>query len=291
MTEKIEPADPKGFTDPANPKDVKAQTGDAVVESSKDETKDATIDPADAPEGVVEATDIGREVTADEAVDTTPVQVGERRGMFGASENGDTSGYGGLRTPILFPGNAARPYGSYFDEIADTLAARLGDGDTAYGEAVERVVVDRDELTLFVRREHLLAIARVLRDDPALRFEMCLSVSGVHYLHEADAELHAVYHLISLTHNGRRLRLEVTAPDSDPHIPSVVKVWPSADWHERETWDMFGIIFDGHPALTRILMPDDWPGHPQRKDYPLGGIPVEYKGGTVPPPDQRRAYN
>jgi NADH-quinone oxidoreductase subunit C len=87
------------------------------------------------------------------------------------------------------------------------------------------------------------------------------------------------------------VRLEVTAPDADPHIPSVVAIWPGADWHERETWDMFGIIFDGHPALTRILMPDDWPGHPQRKDYPLGGIPVEYKGGTVPPPDQRRSYN
>ena len=63
------------------------------------------------------------------------------------------------------------------------------------------------------------------------------------------------------------------------------------DWHERETWDFFGIEFDGHPALTRILMPDDWPGHPQRKDYPLGGIPVEYKGAEIPPPDQRRSYN
>ena len=63
------------------------------------------------------------------------------------------------------------------------------------------------------------------------------------------------------------------------------------DWHERETWDLFGIVFDGHPALTRILMPDDWPGHPQRKDYPLGGIPVEYKGADIPPPDQRRSYN
>ena len=67
--------------------------------------------------------------------------------------------------------------------------------------------------------------------------------------------------------------------------------YPTADWHERETWDFFGIVFDGHPALTRILMPDDWPGHPQRKDYPLGGIPVEYKGATIPPPDQRRSYS
>ena len=89
----------------------------------------------------------------------------------------------------------------------------------------------------------------------------------------------------------RRIRLEVVCPDSDPHIPSIVDVYPGNDWHERETWDMFGIVFDGHPALTRILMPDDWPGHPQRKDYPLGGIPVEYKGAQIPPPDQRRSYS
>jgi NADH-quinone oxidoreductase subunit C len=68
-------------------------------------------------------------------------------------------------------------------------------------------------------------------------------------------------------------------------------VYPTADWHERETFDMFGIVFTDRPALTRILMPDDWPGHPQRKDYPLGGIPVEYKGAQIPPPDERRAYN
>jgi hypothetical protein len=69
------------------------------------------------------------------------------------------------------------------------------------------------------------------------------------------------------------------------------QVYPANDWHEREAWDMFGIEFDGHRALTRILMPDDWPGHPQRKDYPLGGIPVEYEGATVPPPDERRPYS
>jgi NADH-quinone oxidoreductase subunit C len=234
-----------------------------------------------------------------------PVKVDERRGMFGASDGPDTSGYGGLVAPVLFPAAAQRPYGGYFDEVADRLERALDEvaeqafgGDTgggaprgsAYGTAVERVVVDRGELTLFVRREHLLAVARALRDEPSLRFEICTGVSGVHYLHEEGRELHAVYHLLSITHGGRRLRLEVTAPDSDPHIPSIVSVYPANDWHERETWDMFGIIFDGHPALTRILMPDDWPGHPQRKDYPLGGIPVEYKGATVPPPDQRRSY-
>ena len=220
-----------------------------------------------------------------------PVVVGQRRGMFGAPDSGDTSGYGGLVTPISFPAAAVRPYGGYFDEIADSLERGLVGGAASFAEAVERVVVDRGELTLFVRREHLLAVARTLRDDPALRFEICMGVSGVHYPQETGRELHAVYHLLSITHGGRRLRVEVTAPDGDAHIPSIVSVYPANDWHERETWDMFGIEFDGHPALTRILMPDDWPGHPQRKDYPLGGIPVEYKGATIPPPDQRRSYS
>ena len=217
-----------------------------------------------------------------------PVQRGERRGMFGA-RGGDTSGYGGLIAPTLYPGAAVRPYGGYFDETADALESALGGAD-AFGDAVQRVVVDRGEMTLHVRRESLLPVLQMLRDDPALRFEMCLGVSGVNYPDDTGAELHAVYHFLSITHGNRRLRVEVSCPDDDPRIPSSVGVYPAVDWHERETWDMFGIVFEGHPALTRILMPDDWPGHPQRKDYPLGGIPVEYKGGTIPPPDQRRSY-
>ncbi|WP_370894503.1 NADH-quinone oxidoreductase subunit C [Janibacter sp. GXQ6167] len=214
-----------------------------------------------------------------------PTVVGKRKGMFGATQGGDTSGYGGLRSPILFPGESERPYGGYFDALVDHLAE-------ATGPAMEgvTVVADRGELTLYVERDQLLTVMSALRDDPRLRFEMCMSVSGVHFPQETGRELHVAYHLLSITHGSRRLRVEVTAPDADPHVPSVVGIYPAADWHERETWDMFGIVFDGHPALTRILMPDDWPGHPQRKDYPLGGIPVEYKGGTVPPPDQRRSY-
>ena len=244
-----------------------------------------------AETGAVVDRETGERLPAAPGTTPDPVMVGERRGMFGAKDTGDTTGYGGMVSPILFPGAAVRPYGSYFDEVADRLEQRLVGGSASYAEAIERVVVDRGELTLFVRREHLPAVARALRDDPALRFEICTGVSGVHYPKEEGRELHAVYHFLSITHGGRRIRVEVTAPDADPHIPSIVEVYPANDWHERETWDMFGIQFDGHPALTRILMPDDWPGHPQRKDYPLGGIPVEYKGATVPPPDQRRSYN
>jgi NADH-quinone oxidoreductase subunit C len=208
-----------------------------------------------------------------------------RRGMFRARGTGDTSGYGGLVRPVLLPGASERPYGGWFDETADQLERLLPEFD----DAIEKVVVDRDELTFYVRRERLIEVMQSLRDDPTLRFEMCMGVSGAHYPHETGRELHAVYPLLSVTHN-RRIRIEVACSDADPHIPSVTSVYPGNDWHERETWDFFGIVFDGHPALTRIEMPDDWPGHPQRKDYPLGGIPVEYKGAQIPPPDQRRAY-
>jgi NADH-quinone oxidoreductase subunit C len=217
-----------------------------------------------------------------------PARLGEERlnepvasmGMFGVQDTPDTSGFGLLRVYQPPPLDSPRPYGSYFDEIADTLGL---------SDAIERVVVDRGELTFHVRRERLPEVAAKLRDDPALRFELCSGVSGVHYPEDTGRELHAVYHLLSITHN-RRVRLEVSVPDADPHVPSLVGVYPTCNWHERETWDFFGIIFDGHPALTRIQMPDDWKGHPQRKDYPLGGIPVEYRGATIPPPEERRHY-
>jgi NADH-quinone oxidoreductase subunit C len=212
-----------------------------------------------------------------------------RKGMFGVQDAGDTSGYGGLRLAPYMPAPSSRPYGGWFDELVDTLLASMA-GRHVPADAIQQVTVDRGEITFFVRREHLVALCRLLRDEPALRFELCASVSGVDYGVEVSQRLHAVYHLLSMTFR-RRVRLEVSLDADDAHVPSIVDVYPTADWHERETWDMFGIVFDGHPALTRILMPDDWDGHPQRKDYPLGGIPVEYKGAEIPPPDQRRTYS
>jgi NADH-quinone oxidoreductase subunit C len=212
----------------------------------------------------------------------------ERRGMFGVSDSGDTSGFGGLRLPGYVPAPAERPFGGWFDEFADELGAALAERKISRA-AIQQVTVDRGEITFYVQRERILELCRTLRDDPGLRFELCSSVSGVDYGVDVEQRLHVVYHLLSMTYR-RRIRLEVALDIDDPRLPSVVEVYPTADWHERETWDMFGVIFDGHPALTRILMPDDWDGHPQRKDYPLGGTPVEYKGAEIPPPDQRRSY-
>jgi NADH-quinone oxidoreductase subunit C len=206
------------------------------------------------------------------------------RGMFGVHGTGDTSGFGGLKVPEVIEVATPRPYGGWFDEASDTLEAAIPE----LAGIVERVVVDRGELSLHVHTGGLLELARTLRDDPALKFEMLSCVSGVDYI-GTDRRLHVVYHFTSMTYR-RRLRVEVAVTVDNPHVPSLVDLYPTADWHERECWDLFGVIFDGHPALTRIQMPDDWEGHPQRKDYPLGGIPVEYKGATVPPPDERRAY-
>jgi NADH-quinone oxidoreductase subunit C len=212
-----------------------------------------------------------------------------RTGMFGVETTGDTSGYGRLQVHRQPPLSSEPPYGGYFDTVAQALGGALQAAGIGFSDAIERVVVDRGEITFHVRRDKLVEVADKLLHDPALRFEICTGVSGVHYPGEVGRELRAVYHMLSITHN-RRIRLEVSAPDADPHIPSITGVYPANNWHERETWDFYGIVFDGHPALTRIEMPDDWRGHPQRKDYPLGGIPVEYRGTKVPPPDERRSY-
>ena len=212
----------------------------------------------------------------------TLVSVGD--GMFSGS--GDTSGYGGLEQTFAMPGPTERPYGEWFDGAVDILRELLGANADA---AIEAVVVDRGELTLVIARDFIVEVCQHLRDDRDLRFELSLGVSGVHYPADAGRELHAAYHLRSITHN-RRLRLEVAVADGDAHIPSTTAVYPANNWHERETYDFFGIIFDGHPSLARIAMPDDWVGHPQRKDYPLGGVPVEYKGATIASPEFRRQY-
>jgi NADH-quinone oxidoreductase subunit C len=218
-----------------------------------------------------------------------PVVAGhERSGMFGVHDSGDTSGFGGLRLPAYSPAPAERPYGGWFDEFADELAASLSDRDIP-SSAIRQVTIDRGEITLYVHRDRIVELCRTLRDAEGLRFELLSSLSGVDYGERVVDRLHVVYHLTSMTFR-RRIRLEVAVSVDDPHVPSIVSVYPTADWHERETWDFFGIVYDGHPGLTRIEMPDDWLGHPQRKDYPLGGIPVEYKGAQVPPPDERRSY-
>lgn len=239
-----------------------------------------------------------------QVINTTPApQSGGASALFGPSVGGDTSGFSGLQRQAgsgIPLDSSPRPYGSYFDDVANSIAA----GYPNWSNAHIATLVDRGEVTFYVKKQHIAKVMQVLRDDPALRFELLSSVSGVDYLRSdaagssssdpraeqyAAERLHVVYHLLSLTYR-RRIRVEIATTVEDPHVPSVCKIYPTADWQEREAYDMFGVIFDGHQALTRILMPDDWDGFPQRKDYPLGGIDVEYKGASIPPPDERRSY-
>lgn len=135
----------------------------------------------------------------------------------------------------------------------------------------EQLPTTQDGLLAFrVDRDDWRDVARVMRRDPALAFEMLVDVAGVDFP-KRRPRFEVVYHLWSLTHN-KVVRVKVGVPEEDATCPSVVDLWPTADWHEREAFDLVGVKFDGHPDLRRILMPDDYPWHPLRKDFPLEGI-------------------
>lgn len=122
------------------------------------------------------------------------------------------------------------------------------------------------DITVTVSKDDLLEIAHFLRDHPKLKITYVSSISGVDYL-ERKPRFEVVYHIYSLEKN-HRIGLKVQV-DEDESIPSVTPIWAAADWFEREIYDMYGVPFEGHPNLSRLLMPDDWVGHPLRKDYPL----------------------
>jgi NADH-quinone oxidoreductase subunit C len=138
----------------------------------------------------------------------------------------------------------------------------------AFGTAILDSGELRGDLSVYVRPNAIVEVARFLRDDSDLRYNFLENLCAVDYLGR-DPRFEVVYHLLSHP-NRHRLALKVGLPESKPNVPTLTGLWTTANWQERETFDMFGIIFDGHPSLERILMPDDWEGYPQRKDVPLG---------------------
>ena len=126
------------------------------------------------------------------------------------------------------------------------------------------------ETTLIVPREHIVAICSHLKSAPETRFDFLADICGADRGVEEEPRFEVNYHLFSTTKH-HRLRLKVVLNEDDAHVPTVTEVWRTANWHERETYDLFGIVFDGHPDLRRILLPDDWQGHALRKDFPLRG--------------------
>jgi NADH-quinone oxidoreductase subunit C len=144
--------------------------------------------------------------------------------------------------------------------IITALAAYVPAADLKAGAAADRP-------TVVVPREHLLGVARALRDRVSPRFDVLVEVTGVDRL-PAEPRFEVVYHLVA-TSGPAKLRLKVLLAGDDARVTSVQTVWPSANWLEREVWDLFGVVFEEHGDLRRLLMPEDWEGHPLRKDYPV----------------------
>jgi len=153
---------------------------------------------------------------------------------------------------------------------APTLTARL---TAIVPQASLEPCSDTDQPTIRVSPADVVAVLYALRDTPELGFTFLADLTAVDWW-PREPRYEMVYHLASVE-PPRRLRLKVPVPGADPTVPSITQIWPAADWLEREVWDLFGIVFDGHADLRRLLMPDEWDGHPLRKDYPVQvNVPV-----------------
>ena len=142
------------------------------------------------------------------------------------------------------------------------------------GDAISDVIEDRGETTIVVEAAKIADVCRYFRDTEGLEYNFLSDITAVDY-YPQEPRFAMCYHLYSMFHN-RRLRLKVYLPTDDPKLPTVTTVWQAANFQEREAYDMIGIVCEGHPDLRRILNPDDWEGHPLRKDYPLGYEPVQF---------------
>lgn len=139
-----------------------------------------------------------------------------------------------------------------------------------HSEWISEVIAAFGELTVVVPREHLVAVCTFLKTSPETHFNFLSDICGADRGPEEEPRFEVNYHLFSTT-KFHRLRVKVVLNEEDPHVQTVTGIWKTANWHERETFDLFGVIFDGHPDLRRILLPEDWQGHALRKDFPLRG--------------------
>ena len=160
--------------------------------------------------------------------------------------------------------------------MASTLEALKTAAEAALGANIISATIDRQELTLVCRADSIIETCTLLRDTPALRFEQCTDLCGMDYSTYRDtvwegSRFAVVCHLLSVA-NNQRIRVRFFAEDDDfPMVDSLVDVWPGVNWFEREVFDLYGIVFDGHPDLRRLLTDYGFVGHPFRKDFPLSG--------------------
>jgi NADH-quinone oxidoreductase subunit C len=148
---------------------------------------------------------------------------------------------------------------------------------TAMPDSLLEVKLFRGETTLIIKPDDIATVAQYLRDTPGLVYNFLSDISAVDYYPEYNRpeRFGVAYHIYSMLYN-RRLRLKVFVPEEAPEVPTLTSVWPGANWLEREIFDMMGINFSGHPDMRRLLMPEDWDGHPHRRDYPLGYEQVQF---------------
>jgi NADH-quinone oxidoreductase subunit C len=142
---------------------------------------------------------------------------------------------------------------------------------TRFADAVLETYEFRDEMTIVVPKERIVEICRFLKEDPQLQFEFLADVFGID-MYTPTKRFGVIYNLYSMK-NKNRIRLKVFTEEEDPKVPTMTGVYGTANWHEREVFDMFGIVFEGHPDLRRVYMPEDFEYYPLRKDFPLMGIP------------------
>ena len=237
------------------------------------------------------------------ATNEPPVEAGNAQALTDLPEHDASEAAVAAQTPVddrrrprLFEGLSATPL--TLEQIRDPVVSRFPDvtGDIAHGE-----------LTLHASAEQVHDVLAFCRDDEQLVCHSLADLSGVHWpagdhvierqpsttgwpeyrVSRDDGVIEVLYVLRSLDRN-HWFRVSVGVPDDAPVIPTVTDLFPTANWHEREVYDFFGVEFTGHPGLNRILMPEDWVGHPQRKDYPLGGVVIDYENDKfIPPPQQR----
>jgi NADH-quinone oxidoreductase subunit C len=167
-------------------------------------------------------------------------------------------------------------------EAADTRHPAAQALDAALPGALQRTFDQHGQTVLVVERERIREVLTLLRDRPEFQFNMLVDLTAVDYLGmDREPRFNVVYNLLSLAKNSR-ITIKVEVPEDDEVVPSVTPDWPTANWLEREVYDMMGVRFSGHPDLRRILMPHDWQTYPQRKDVPLGEEPVAFSD-NVPP--------
>ena len=166
-------------------------------------------------------------------------------------------------------------------KLQELLRNKLGE---YFGDKIHSVdLTPQNELVVQVDRSAIVAICTRLRDDADFNFDFCSYITVIDWSAlKKTPRFEVIYQLLSLSKHVR-VRVKAAVPENDPAIDSLCPVWQAADWMEREAFDMFGIVFKNHPDLRRILLPDDWEGHPLRKEFPLGGVKSFYfKRSTEP---------